>query len=75
MTDEMASWTQECVIPFYNWRTGREARRLDVNALFDRREPSNPGSRRFLYGLECSPDGRQALIFVGQIPGGQPPAS
>jgi WD40 repeat protein len=75
MTDEVASWTRESAIRFYNWRTGQESRRVDINALFDKKEPSNKGSRRILYGLECSPDGSRALIFFGQIPGGLPPYS
>jgi WD40 repeat protein len=65
--DEVASWTQGGIIRFHNWRTGQEARRLDINQFFDK--PSNEGSIRFLYGLECSPDGSRALIFVGQRPG------
>jgi hypothetical protein len=70
IVDEVASWTSEGVIRFHNWRTGQESRRIDMNELFDTKEPSNKGARRFLYGLECSPDGGRALIFVGQIPGG-----
>jgi RNA polymerase sigma factor (sigma-70 family) len=70
--DEVASWMSEGTIRFHNWRTGREALRLDINQFFDKKEPSNEGSRRFLYGLECSPDGGRALIFVGQIPGAPP---
>jgi RNA polymerase sigma factor (sigma-70 family) len=75
MTDEVVTWTREGAIRFRNWRTGQESRRIDINQLFDKKEPSNQGSKRFLYGLECSPDGSQALIFVGQIPGGQSPYS
>jgi WD40 repeat protein len=74
-TDEVAFWTWKGVIRFHNWRTGLESRRIDINQLFDKKEPSNKGSCRFLYGLECSPDGSRALIFVGQIPGGQSPLS
>jgi len=71
-TDEVASWTWKGVIRFHNWRTGLEARRIDINELFDKKEPSNKGSHRILYGLDCSPDGSRALLFVGQRPG-QPP--
>jgi len=71
-TNEVASWTWQGVIRFHNWRTGRESRRIDINELFDKKEPSNKGSYRILFGLECSPDGRRALLFVGQRPGGSP---
>ena len=74
-TDEVAAWTRECVIRLHNWRTGEESRRIDINDLFDKKEPSNKGSRRILFGLEFSPDGSRALIFVGQIPGGRSPLS
>jgi RNA polymerase sigma factor (sigma-70 family) len=50
---EVVSWTWEGVIRFHNWRTGQETRRIEINELFDKKEPSNKGSRRFLYGLEC----------------------
>ena len=71
-TDEVASWTWKGVIRFHNWRTGLDTRRIDINELFDKKETSNKGSLRSLYGLECSPDGSRALLFVGQRPG-QPP--
>jgi WD40 repeat protein len=71
-TNEVAVWTWEGVIQFYDWRSGQESRRIDINDFFDNKEPSNPGSRRFLYGVECSPDGSRALIFVGQMPGAPP---
>jgi hypothetical protein len=69
-TDEVASWTWDGLIRFHNWRTGQESRRIDINDLFDKKEPSK--GTRFLYGLECSPDGTQALIFVGRIPPAPP---
>jgi WD40 repeat protein len=75
LTDEVVSWTRQGVIRFTNWQSGRVARRIDINELFAKKEPSNKGSSRFLYGLEFSPDGRQAMLFVGQIPGGQSPYS
>src|SRR5262249_36602000 len=71
-TDEVAFWTSKGVIRFHNWRTGLESRRIDINDLFEKKEPSNKGSRRVLFGLECSPDGSRALIFVGQRPGQSP---
>jgi WD40 repeat protein len=71
-TDEAVSWTWDGIIRFHNWQTGQESRRIHINELFDKKEPSNKGSRRFLYGLKCSPDGSQALIFIGQIPGAPP---
>lgn len=74
-TDEVVSWSRQGVIRLHNWRTGQESRRIDINDLFDKKEPSNKGSCRFLFGLECSPDGSQAVIFVGQIPGAPPTAA